>query len=179
MNIRKALIVLAMLVVGAAVFAAAIPNGSTLTLYDSTGNVVGVGSNVNGNLSLTVLSSYTGGSATLAVTNHGGHTMTYSVTVTMLGYSNNPTGALVFPLYQLNASFSARREVVSITVADTLPTPGTVFHGPNDHANLHATIKMVHEPNDHANANATVKKDHSNSPHLGRGYPQPGGPTKK
>jgi hypothetical protein len=169
MNIRKALIVLVIMLVGGAVFAAAIPDGSTLTLYDSTNSVVGTGSYVGGNLNLVVLDTATTGTYTLAVTNQGGHTMTYTVNLTMdtqTDSNGNVTGATAsltvggVPLDEINPSILARGGDVSVTTTSgSLPSPGTVIHEPNDHANAHATESHDNSP-DVPGTGATNRGDH-------------------
>lgn len=162
MNLRKLLLMLVVAVVGGAVFAIAVPDGSTLTLTDASGNLVGAGSYMGGNLTLDVLGTFSG-DATLTITNRGGHAMTYDVSVDSSG--NVTLVSSGEQLQKANPSILARGGTVTIDQVATVTPPSTLAKGPDAHANANASegAGNATEGIGNAAAAASVGVDHANS----------------
>ncbi|MEJ2359190.1 MAG: hypothetical protein P8Y13_14090, partial [Deinococcales bacterium] len=164
MTSRKVLLALVLMIVGSLVFAQALPDQSTLTLTTSDGTLVGSGTYVGGNLTVDVLTGYSG-DATLTVTTRGGDTLTYDVTV-------NPDGSVSLtsssePLQDINPSVKARGGTITFDQVDTVtaPTLPSAAPGPDSHANANASEGAANATEGMGNAAAasSTGADHANS----------------
>ena len=161
---KKMLLAAAAVVFAGAVFAQALPDQSTLTITDGSGNLVGSGTYVGGNLAVDVLGSYSG-DATLTVTTRGGDTLTYAVTVGSDGsITLTDSGKM---LQDINPSIKARGGSIAIDQTDTVtaPTLPSVVPGPNDHANANASEGAANATEGMGNAAAasSTGADHANA----------------
>lgn len=132
-------VILAVTVLGGLAFADALPDQSTLTIYDG-GTLVGSGTYVGGDLTLNVLSSFSG-DATLTVTTRGGDTLTYDVSVDAGG--NVTLSDSGTPLSEINPSIAKRGGSVDIEQVDSVVEPTLPPPGPNAHANGNATDQAL------------------------------------
>lgn len=155
---RRISIGVVLVLLAGAVFAAALPDQSTLTIMNGT-ELVGSGTYVGGNLILDVSSTFTG-DATLTVTTRGGDTLAYDATI-------NPDGTVTLTgtdtlLQNINPSIAARGGAATISLVDegtlTLPTLPDGVPGPNprstmgiNNAAAAASVGVSHA-SDHAGA---------------------------
>lgn len=157
---RRLLFGVALVLVTGPVFAAALPDQSTLTITTSDGTLVGSGTYVGGNLLLDLSNSYAG-DATLTVTTRGGGTLTYGVTVHANGsVTLTSSGA---PLQDINRSVTARGGTVTIKQVEQAKLTAPALPGVAPGPNAHSTQGI-----NNAAAAASVGVSHA-SPHAGAG----------